>query len=599
MRWILTIFIGFLVIVSIDAQDFKLAQQYYQSGEYEKASIIYKKLYEANPRNDYFFNQFIECLLSLEAYDECEKTISKRIKKNPQEIQLYVSYGNLFERQYLLEEAEEQYRKAIKKLYADRTAITRLANAFTGLTKYDLAIETYEQGGKLLKDKSIFAYNLGDMYRRKGDIPKMIDNYLNSLASRPNRLNTVKTIMQRTLAEEDYLELQTQLYTRIQKDKDNVILPDLLTWVFIQKKDYRNALRQVKAIDRTLNENGNRIYRLADIASNDNAYDAAIEAYEYIVEEKGRTSTFYLPAKRRALWCKKQRIIDGYDYSMDDLRSIEADYELFLNEFGYNSATAPIILQLAEFEALYINDLDKAINLLKQIINFAGTDRYVLANSKLNLADYFLMQGERWESTLLYSQVDKEFNEDLLGHEARFRNARLSYFNGDFEWAQAQFDILKASTSKLIANDALDLSVFITDNMGLDTTAVPLMSYATAELLVFQNKFDDAFTKLDEIIEQFPDHSLEDDILYLKAQIYKKKKDFKRVVELYNTIISDFGDEIKADNAMFELAQLYEGVLAQPDKAMELYEKLFIEYSGSTFAVLARKQFRKLRGDSI
>lgn len=599
MRWTLTIIVSIIFSLSVEAQDFKLAQQYYQSGEYEKASVIYKRLYEANPQNDYFFNQFIECLLSLEAYDECEKTISRKIKKNPDQIQLYVSYGNLYERQYKLDLAEEQYLKAIKKLYADRTAITRLANAFTSLTKYDLAIETYERGGKLLKNNSIFAYNLGDMYRRKGDMTKMIDNYLNSLVGAPNRLNTIKTILQRTLAKEDYLELQTQLYTRIQKDKNSIIYPDLLTWVFIQQKDYRNALRQVKAIDRMLNENGNRIYRLADIASNDKAYEAAISAYEYIVTEKGRTSTFYLPAKRQSLWCKKQRIIDGYSYTSEDLRSIEADYEVFLDEFGYNSATAAIILQLAEFEALYINDLDKAISLLKQVINFAGTEKYVLANSKLNLADYYLMQGERWESTLLYSQVDKEFNEDLLGHEARFRNARLSYFNGDFEWAQAQFDILKASTSKMIANDALDLSIFITDNMGLDTTAVPLMKYATAELLVFQNKFEEAFAQLDEIITEFPEHSLEDDIIYLKAQIFKKKKDYSKVVELYNRIIDDYSEEIKADNALFELAQLYEGVLDQPEKAMELYEKLFIEFSGSTFAVLARKQFRILRGDSI
>jgi len=233
------------------------------------------------------------------------------------------------------------------------------------------------------------------------------------------------------------------------------------------------------------------------------------------------------------------------------------------------------------------------------VINFAGTEKTVLANSKLSLADYYLMQGERWESTLLYSQVDKQFKNDLLGHEARFRNARLSYFNGEFEWAQKQFDVLKASTSKLIANDALDLSVFITDNMGLDTTEVPLVTYAESELLVFQNKFDEAFSKLDKLVADFPKHTLEDDVLYLKAQIYIKKKDYDTAVSLFNQIISDFPDEIKADNSLFELAGLYETVLGDTDKAMSLYEKLFIEYSASTFAVLARKKFRALRGDDI
>lgn len=584
---------------SDDTQNFRLAQQYFRSGEYEKAATLFEQLSEKNPSNDYFFNSYIESLINLEEYELCEKTIAKRLKKQPESIQLYVSYGNLYERQYKIAEADEQYAKAIKKLTADRTTITQLANAFTALTKYDLAIETYEEGGRLLKDNSVFAYYLGDMYRRKGDTQKMIANYLNSLEKTPNRLNSIKTILQQTITEEDYLEVQTQLYERVQKDKNSIVYPDMLAWVFIQRKDYKNALRQVKALDRQLEENGSRVYRLAEIAALDKAYDAAISGYEYIVEEKGQRSTLYLPSKEKSLWCKKQQIIEGYDYTIEDLRSIETDYEIFLSEFGYNSATSAIIKELAEFEALYINDLDKAIALLQQVIGFAGTQKTVLAYSKLALADYYLMKGERWESTLLYSQVDKDYKDDLLGHEARFRNARLSYFNGEFEWAQKQFDVLKASTSKLIANDALDLSVFITDNLGLDTTAIPLITYADAELLVFQNRFDEAFAKLDSLVAAFPKHTLEDDVLYLKAKIYIKKKDYATAVTLFNKIISDFGDEIKADNSIFELAGLYETVLNDPTKAMELYEKLFIEYSASTFAVLARKKFRALRGDDI
>merc|ERR1712127_632009 len=193
--------------------------------------------------------------------------------------------------------AVEQYEKAIKKMPADRFSITRLANAFINLTKYELAIQTYEKGANILKDQNIFAYNLGDLYRRKGDTEKMILNYLNSLAHNPNRLNSMKTLFQRYLSEDDFLELQTQLYSRIQDNDEVVAYPELLTWVFIQKKDYKNALRQVKALDRRLKENGGRIYRLAEIAANDKDYDAAIVAYNYIVREKGKMSSYYIESK--------------------------------------------------------------------------------------------------------------------------------------------------------------------------------------------------------------------------------------------------------------------------------------------------------------
>ncbi len=599
MRHLLLILSLVLLPILVFSQENKLAQQYFSNGEYEKAATLYDKLFKKNGNNDYYFNKYTECLINLEQYDECENVIKKQLKKNPKKIQLYVTYGNLFERQYKEDEAKEQYQLAIKKLTNDRSAINRLASAFTALTKYDLSIETYERGSKLLKDKNIFAYNLGDLYRRKGDNVKMLENYLNSLDNNPSRLNSIQTIFQRYLVEDDYLELQTQLYERIQTNEEAVHFPELLTWVFIQKKDYKNALRQVKALDRKLKENGGRVYRIAEIAQNAKDYDAAIEAYDYITSEKGETSSFYIESKREALSCKRDKLVTGFEYTEEDLRDLERQYISFLDEFGSNNSTAAIIAELANLEAFYLNDLDKAISLLQDMIKYPGSNRTVQANGKLSLADFYLMKGEIWEATLLYSQVDKDFKDDILGHEARFRNAKLSYYAADFEWAQAQFDILKASTSKLIANDALDLSIFIMDNLGLDTTAASLQLYSDAELLVFQNRFEDAFGKMDSLTTIYPEHSLLDDVYYLSAHIHTKKREYTKAVNLYQKIIDNHTEEIRADNAIFELAELYENQLNDPEKAKGLYEKLFIDFSGSTLAVEARKKYRKLRGDDV
>lgn len=595
---ILFLVAALLVSFTVFGQDARLAQHYFQNGEYEKASTLYEKLFSLNEDNDFYFDRYIDCLLAIEAYDECEKVVKKQIRRNPQNVNLYVTYGKLYERQFLDEEATEQYKLAISNLTRDPFTITRLANAFVVLTKYDLAIETYEKGAALLRDDNIFAYNLGELYRRKGDIPKMIESYLNALDANPDRLSTVQTIFQRYFLPEDYSELQTQLYTRLQKNENAAHFIELLTWVFIQRKDYKNALRQVRALDRRLRENGGRVYQLAEVASNDKDYDSAIDAYQYVVE-KGKESPFYLDAKRELLSTKRNKIVQGYAYTSQELLQLEQEYESFLQEFGRSRLTADIILEQAELEALYINNIDKAISLLNEMINYPNVDKTVEANGKISLADYYLIKGEIWEATLLYSQVDKDFKEDILGHEARFRNAKLSYYTGDFQWAQAQFEVLKASTSKLISNDAIDMSVFIMDNLGLDTTAQALEMYAQADLLVFQNRFSDAFAKLDSLTMLFPKHSLEDDILYLESKVYIKKREYVKAAEALQKIIDNFGDEIRADNAIFELAQLYETHLNDQEKAKELYEKLFIEYSGSTFAVEARKRFRILRGDKI
>ena len=426
----------------------------------------------------------------------------------------------------------------------------------------------------------------------------MIEYYLNSLDADPGRLTTIQTQLARYLPETDYTELQTQLYTRIQSS-NSADYVELLAWSFVQRKDYKNAMRQYKALDKRLGEPGQRVYRLANDAANARDYDTAISGFEYIIQEKGAQNPFFFDAKREAMKSRRRKITEGFDYTMQELRTLEAEYESFLAQYDRGRSTAHIVIELADLEAYYINDLDKAISLLDELLNAPGLNRGTMARAKINLADFYLMAGEIWESTLLYSQVDKEFREEMLGQEARFKNAKLSYFTGDFEWAQAQFNVLKASTSKLISNDALDLSVFIMDNLNTDTTTDAMAMYAEAELLVFQNRFAEAFVLLDSLRAEYPENSLQDDILFLQAQIFEKKRDYVQAADLYRQTAEKFSEDIRADNALYALAILLEERLNEPEKAMELYEKIFVDYSGSVFAVDARKRYRVLRGDKV
>lgn len=581
------------------AQDPNLANQYYMNGEYEKAAALYAQLTDSDRGlSDYYFERYLNCLLNLEQYEEGEQALKKQLKRSPANVKLYVFYGNLYDRQGKAAEAEAQYQKAIEKVAPDFTAVTQLANTFVTNAKYDLAIQTYERGAALFKDATRFAFNLGELYRRKGDTPKMIEQYLTALSTDPGRLTTIQTYLARYLAAAEYPELQSQLYTRLQKE-DNADYIELLAWSFVQRKDYKSALRQYKALDKRLDEPGQRIFKLANDAANAKDYDTAIAGFEYIITEKGPQNPFFFDAKREAMNCRRRKITEGFAYTEQELRTLESEYESFLAQYGRGRQTAYIVIQLADLEAFYINDLNKAINLLDELRQTPGIDRNTMARVKINLADFYLMNGDIWESTLLYSQVDKDFREELLGQEARFKNAKLSYYNGDFEWSQAQFNVLKASTSKLISNDALDLSVFIMDNLNSDTTTDAMALFAAAELLVFQNRFQDAFLKLDSLRQGYPENTLQDDMLYLEAQIYEKKRDYAKAAELYQQVVDKFKEDIRADNSLYALAQLYDEKLNNPEKAKELYEKVFLDYSGSVFAVEARKRFRILRGDKV
>ncbi len=585
--------------IGLYAQNSKLADQYYLEGEYQKAGDLYLKLHDiAKKTNNYiYFNKYVECLLAQRLYEQAEREIKEQMKLQPEDFSMLVTLGNVQERIGHYDDAQTSYRTAIEQLPPRIDVITRLGNAFLSQAKYDEAISTYIKGEEVMGKKGIFSYQLADLYKRNGDTPNMIEQYLYSLLSNPDRIQNIQNLLQRSLKTEDFPELLSQLYIFMQDFPDTDFLPEMLAWTFIQQKDYSKAMRQAKALDKRLGENGLRVYRLAQIAANDRDYPTAIDGFEYILSNQGVGTPYYLEAKRASLATKRRQITDHYSYTPEQLRSLESEYESFLAQHGIHPGTALIVSELAMLQALYINDLDKAIALLEEIVHMAGINPYIQANAKLDLGDYYLMSGEVWEATLLYSQVDKAFVEDLIGQDARFRNAKLSYYNGDFEWAQTQFDILKTSTSKLIANDALDLSIFIMDNLGLDTSSHVMTEFAKAELLIFQNKLDEAIGKLTLLGNLYSDHGLKDDMLYLKARLYEKKREYTTAESLYQEIIDSFPKEIRADNALYHLAQLYEAQLNDPEKAKASYEKLFMEYTDSTFAIEARKRFRTLRGD--
>lgn len=597
MKKYIFLFILFSFTQSIIGQDSKLASEYYRSGEYEKAAELYKKIYDKQRHNPYYFNLYISSLLELDEYDQCISVIKKQLKKQPENVDLYVQYGNVLERQNKFDEADQKYKDAIKNMPAQRSVIHNLGNSFTKFTKYDLAIKTYELGEELLKEPGVFASNLGDIYNRKGDVNKMIANYLLSIKNQPNLIPNRKTFFDRSLTPEGFDELKLQLFDLVQEDPENEHLPELLQWVYIRQKDYTKALRQAKALDNRLGEKGDRIYNIATVAYNDRDYDTALSAFQYIVDKKGPQSSYYLNARKEILGCKRKKMLSNPQYTMEDAKEIEREYILFFEEVGETPDVAFVKLELAKFQAYYLDDLTGAIKNLEGLVTTPSVNKYILGNSKLNLADFYLMDGEIWESTLLYSQVDKEFKEEYFGEIARFKNARLSYFNGDFEWAQSQFDILKSSTSKKISNDAIEMSVFIIDNSGLDTILEPLELYANAELFILQNKYDKAFGELDKIKNTYPGHVLLDDILYAKAQIYVRQKEYELAIDNYNQIIENHAEEIRVDNAIFELAELYDTILEDKTKASELYEKLFVEFSNSTYAIEARKRYRAMRGD--
>lgn len=600
-KWLLLLIINYSLLAVCHAQpgrDEELAQSYMEEGEFDDAADLYQSLWEKSNYDVKFYTPLYKCLINLKNYDALEKVVKKEIKRYNNNPQYVIDLGYLYTQIPNQDKAREQFEKAMKEMKPNEESLRSLANDFEGYRLYDYVIALYEKGNKLMHRESYFSFELANAYANKGDIPDAVKYYLINLEANPQNEQLVKNIIQSSHNETKLLnEMETQLYGKVQKSSDASYI-DLLTWIYIQNKDFDGALIQMKALDKRQGGNGQRVMDIAQMAQTEGDYTDAIAGYEYVVN-KGKDNDLYFIARTQLLNCRKEKVANSINYTQEDLLALKNDYLSFINENGRGFRTAQSMKELADLEGFYLHDLDGAIALCNDIISSPGIPQQLRNKTKLSLGDFYLMSGDVWESTLLYSQVDKDEKDSPLGEEARFKNAKLSYYKGDFDWAQTQLEVLKASTSELISNDAIDLSVFIIDNLGMDTVATPMQMFAHADLLMFQNKDDEAMAEMDSILMLYPGHALTDDIEYTKAQIFVKRKDFDKAISLLNDIITNYKDGLKADDATFLLAEIYQEHLNDKTKAMDLYKSVITDYSNSLLVIEARKRYRLLRGDKI
>ncbi len=602
------------VAIAQQSQEEQLAMQYYKDKEYDKAVELFEKIHAKKP-DSYIYYYYYHALLELERYNDAEKMLKKQVKAYPNVQRYKVDLGYVYERSGDNAKAEKIYQECLKNMQAKETAVSELNNAFMSRGKYEYAAEAIQKGRKLLNDEQYLSKNLISIYKILHMNDKIIDEII-ALVKTDNEKyeKDVQTAIQDLLVDDDddqqYMAIRTALQKFSQKYPNNILCIKELYWISQLHKDFEEAFVLAKALDKRLKVEGVYTYELATVAAENHDYATAIEALNYIIK-RGEETHNYVQAKMKILDVKYMQLIETSPVKMVDAVNLEQDFKKALEENGIHSGTMDWIRKYAHLLAFYVNKPQEAIEVLNQAMA-ATRDAKEKNQYKIDLADVQLYIGEIWDASLNYSQVDKDMPNDVLGNEAKFKNAKLSFYIGEFSWAKSQLDVLAAATTKLIANDAIYSSMLIADNLEeeekdeTDTTMalfgnsegnLALKMYAKAEFLIFQNKDDEALKALDSVMILSPFGTLVDDALYQKALILIKQKNFFEAEKLLKRIVEDYGDQLLADDAVFQLAELYEYYLKDVPKAMEYYQKILKDYSDSLYVVQARNRYRTLRGD--
>ncbi|MDX9749597.1 MAG: tetratricopeptide repeat protein [Flavobacteriales bacterium] len=583
------------------SMDEQLAAQYYQQGDLEKAAMYYERIFKQRP-TDHFYQQLLKCHVGLNDMDAAEKLIKAQQRRNKDEPGYVIDMGSLLRTMGQDDKAAKEYEKALRMMRPEQGSIRRVANAFTRANETALALEAYERGQKMLKDGQHFHYDIANLYAAQGDVPKMVNAYLDLLSANEAYIQSVQNSLTRYMdlaqADERSELLRTELLRRIQRAPDRTIFAELLIWMYVQQKELNSAFVQSRALDKRNDEGGARLMELAKIALANGDHGNAFKCYEY-VQNLGRNDGNYVMARIGLVKARYAQLMAQPEPAEADLRDLDRRAADALEELGLDRNTVDLLSHRAHLMAYHLNEHPQAVALLEEGVRLPAIDRGMRDHLKLELGDIHLLMGDIWEASLLYSQVDLDNKYDVLGHEARLRNAKVSFYAGDFLWAQAQLKVLKSSTSKLIANDAMELSLRITDNLGLDSNATPLTIYAQAELLRVQHRYDEALHKLDSLTALFPMHGIGDDVLYERYRIAHARHRYAEAAAHLEKVLEMYPLEILVDNALMDLGVLHEERLNDPEKAAEYYQRLLFEQTGSIFVPEARERFRRLRGDHL
>ncbi|MDB5143063.1 MAG: hypothetical protein JWQ66_1776 [Mucilaginibacter sp.] len=593
LLFLLLIFSGFALFAQ--KEDEMLAGQYMRNGETQKAVDIYQKLYQQN--NDRWYDAYLNSLLSLKKFDEAEAITKKIIDRHPQNYEFVIALGRVYSENGNKDKAAGVYDGLIKNMTDDPAAAIRLSSKFSNVHNIDYAIKALIQGRKLLKNDQLFALEMSTLYRYKNDKADMLREYLTLLQTKPDYVSDAKRNISAMFdGAQDYNMLKTALLKMIKQYPDQLVYADLLTWQFLQQKQFDIALSQALVLNRRQNDDGKSVDELCQILVANEAYDEAIRGYQYIID-KGKENKLYEKSRIELINTKNLRITAA-KYAEADLVELEKNYLDLLTEFGRTPITAPAMEKLARLQAFQLNKPAQAEKTLIDLIAIPRLPADLSGGCKLELGDVYLINSKPWDATLMYSQVEKAFSGTPVGQDAQYRNAKLAYFTGDFTWAKEQLNILKAETSQFIDNDALNLSLMIGDHTAFDSTANALKMYARADLLIFKGAPEQAVITLDSIDKVYPVNDLGNDILMAKAHILIQKKEYQAAIVPLKKIASESKEDFWADDAVFMLGDIYQNHLDDKTAAQGWYQKIISDYPGSLWINEARKRFRVLRGDT-
>ena len=361
-----------------------------------------------------------------------------------------------------------------------------------------------------------------------------------------------------------FSEIERLFIKKIQQFPDDANLIELLVSTYIFNGDWDKAWSQRRALDmRYKNEQGKRLLEFASYIFQSQQWSLASKVFDYLIKS-------YPGSNQNSRWqqmsiaAREQVVLRKENPEIAEVRNLIIAYQKLRSDRGDNAILMSSYWQEAKLYAYQLKQLDSAVLVLNKGILLAQSDLDLQAQMKLELGDILTYEGKKYDALIQYAQVEKQVKDSPLAYEAKIKTAKLYFYTGDFELAKELADILKQGTQREIANDALELSLLIEDNTGIDSLEVGLKNFANIRFIYDQKRWAEGDSLLVLLTNQNKQESLQDDILYLRATRARQKGENAFAKEMYWEIFKKFPEDIYGDDALFYFLTLSDTANSEP-----------------------------------
>ncbi|MFQ5637055.1 MAG: tetratricopeptide repeat protein [bacterium] len=578
----------------------RMAQDFERRGRYDAALRIYRNLYDQVPKNQLYYEGVKRNMLRLEMFDPLIELINVQIQRSS-DPRYYADLGNVFYKYGQHDKAIELWKNLLQRYPHNKAVYPYVANAMISNRLYDEAIEIYLSARRNLKRNDIYVFEVANLYVIRLNYREATLEYLNYLEKYPNQFNYIEgRIASYTKEAESAHKVAELLQAQLEKTKQEYWVRKLLADLYLRIEEYGKSFQHFQILGTLRNPasaqkraTGKEIYFFAEKALAAGEFKFAQHGYDMILTHYSK-SPYRIKALFGVATAKQQQ---GFsDEAIQSFRSL-------ISQAPKSPLAEQAQFQIGEIYLKDLFELEKALHAY-QVSREKYPNGRKIFDTYFRIGDCLVAQGRLSEAKKWYGKplVTNQKSREIVDR-ALYNKAFVDFMSGDYDRALKSLNKItedvgsKTPADQNYVNDAFELIFLIEDN--IKTSKEALAEYSGAQKLRRQREYTGAVNRLQRILSDFPNAGVVDESLLALGEIENIRENYAAAVQYFEALVTEHSGSVYAALAQKRIGEVYENGLGDVQKASQAYERVLIDYPRSLYLEAVRQKLRNLQSRQL